>query len=370
MDTNLDAGYFQTDAHNPSYFTIATNTQYKGDLTDYCVPVNHYFPPEELLNKLSNNLRDILKYYPDYAEKHQHNMSAFINVPSENIIPVNGSTELITILCKEMEGGVVCPVPTFGRWTDLPIDFNVPVHFIQREESNNFDLDVQHIIDTVRREKAQNLIICNPNNPTGASFTDGEISYLVEQLIDIERIIIDESFIDFSDIPSASELAIKSENVVVLKSMGKALGWHGIRLGYGVTNAQLAKKIRQSVPYWSINGIAAFVLDNLNDYKHIYQQSFIKIKDDRKYLLEQCAKLEQCKIFPSQANFIYMKLPDHFCGKRIRDALNDNFGLIIRECSNKIGSSENYCRIAVHKRKDTDKLINALNELLSIGDGA
>lgn len=365
MKASLISNFFHRDEHNPSYFTIQSKSQYQGEMIDYCVPINHYFPPQEMVDRINENLLDILKYYPDYADLHQQNISRFIGIPSENIVPVNGSTELITLLCKEMKGSVVCPIPTFGRWTDLPISFETEVHFIQRAETDNFALDVQTIVDKVCAEKADNLIICNPNNPTGASFSYSQVCELIEQLKDIECIIIDESFIDFSDIKSAAGLAVNANNVVVLKSMGKALGWHGIRLGYGVTNQEMAEKLRLSIPYWNVNGMAAFVLNNLNDFTHQYKESFKQVKQDRAYLSSALAKLKQCAIYPSAANFVYLKLPSCYSGKKIRDTLSEEHGIVIRECSNKLGSCENYFRIAVRKQADTDLLLKAFMQVMS-----
>ncbi|UUZ50405.1 aminotransferase class I/II-fold pyridoxal phosphate-dependent enzyme [Massilia sp. B-10] len=99
-------------------------------------------------------------------------------------------------------------------------------------------------------------MICNPNNPTGAWFTGEDIAKLIRELAHIERIIIDESFIEFSDLTSAEALAVGSHNTIVVKSMGKSLGWHGIRLGYAVANTKMAQELRAKVPYWNINGLA------------------------------------------------------------------------------------------------------------------
>ena len=86
------------------------------------------------------------------------------------------------------------------------------------------------------------------------------LGYCCEILRHLALIVIDKSFIDFSDLESSGRSAVNAKNVIVVKSMGKALGWHGIRLGYAVANERMAQKLRMKFPYWNINGLASFVL--------------------------------------------------------------------------------------------------------------
>ncbi len=81
---------------------------------------------------IRENLPEILRYYPDYAEVHQKHIATMTDLDPATIVPANGSTEIITMLCHEAAGPMVTSVPTFGRWTDLPLELNVPLHTIQR----------------------------------------------------------------------------------------------------------------------------------------------------------------------------------------------------------------------------------------------
>lgn len=313
---------------------------------------------------LQENLGDIVKYYPDYAQVHQENISALIGIAPDNIVVANGVTEIITLLCRDSEGPILTSTPTFGRWTDLPPDFGVPLRFINREKANQFRLEVDQIVARVRETDAKTLVICNPNNPTGAWLSAAEIKRLLHSLQHLPRIIIDESFIEFSDLESADKLAIESDNTIVVKSMGKTLGWHGIRLGYGVANKQMAQALRVKVPYWNINGVAAFVLKNIVKFREAYVDSFGKVGQDREYMLAQLRTIAGLTTYPSKANFLFSELPPAVSGKQLRDILLEEYGLIIRECSNKIGSTETYLRNVVRRKEDIDKLVSALGQVL------
>ncbi|WP_182084388.1 histidinol-phosphate transaminase [Aureimonas sp. ME7] len=334
------------------------------DLLDFCVPVNPYFPPPELLDEIRDALPDLVKYYPDYAETHQAHLAEWTGMPSANIVAANGSTELITLLCRNAAAPFVTPIPTFGRWTDLPRENGLSVSFLERRREAGFTLNVAEIIDQVIMTGARTLVVCNPDNPTGTVLSAPEIETLVRSLPDLDLIVVDESFIDFSDVESAAALALRSRNLVVVKSLGKALGWHGVRLGYAVANERLAAELRAQVPFWNINGLAAFVLRRVLAHAPAFRASLGRVKRDRHNMIGRLMRIDGLRVFPSAANFVFCELPDGVSGQWVRDALLQDHGLFVRECGNKLGSSDRYLRLAVHPPKAVDALCEGLREVL------
>lgn len=365
MSNDNVANLFNVRSHNPSYFAVKDSAAFKGELLDFCIPVNLHFPPAALVEMIRNDLGEILRYYPDYAEVHQRHISEMTGLAPETIVPCNGSTEIITMLCQDAEGPVATSVPTFSRWTDLPLELRVPLHTIQRKRENAFRLEVDDIIRRVRAVGARTLIISNPNNPTGAWLTLDEVKALACALTDMNAVIVDESFIDFSDLETAAAIAADTPNLVVVKSMGKSLGWHGVRLGYAAAEPSRAKALRDQLPFWNINGLAAYVLKTVTRFKAEYRASFARVAEDRIYMTERLATVQGLTVYPSKANFLFIELPDGAPGKALRDRLLENHGVMVRECSNKIGSSEQYLRVAVQGRAAVDVLVSALQEELS-----
>jgi len=235
------ANLFNVRSHNPSFFAVKDSAAYRGELLDFCIPVNLHFPPVELIEMIRSNLPEILRYYPDYADVHQQHIAEMTGLTPETIVPGNGSTEIITLLCREARSPIVTSVPTFSRWTDLPEELNVPLHTIMRKREHGFRLEVDEIVRRVREVGARTLVISNPNNPTGAWLGLEEIKLLVGSLEDLDAVIVDESFIDFGDLETAAAHVARSSNLVVVKSMGKSLGWHGVRLGYAVAGSERAQ---------------------------------------------------------------------------------------------------------------------------------
>lgn len=362
---------FNIRSHNPSFFSVKESNAYEGELLDFCIPVNLHFPPVELVDLVHSNLPEILRYYPDYSEVHARHLAQLVDLDRDMIVPCNGSTEIITQLCQLASGPLLTSIPTFSRWTDLPIELGLQIEFIKRQRLSNYRLRVEEIVSRVCEVGAKSLVISNPNNPTGAWFSYSEIEQLCEALPDLETLIVDESFIDFSELPTAAPLTKKFANLVVVKSLGKSLGWHGVRLGYAATNPQRAELLRDRLPFWNINGLAAFILKEVGTFKDQFQLSFLRTARDRDYMFSCLSKVSELAVFESKANFLYVELPKWISGRVLRDELLSNHGVMVRECSNKLGSSEQYLRVAVQKPAAVDRLASALRvELDRLGQEA
>jgi histidinol-phosphate/aromatic aminotransferase/cobyric acid decarboxylase-like protein len=360
MSNDKVASLFDVRSHNPSFFAVKESAAFEGELIDFCIPVNLHFPPAELVEMIRADLCEILRYYPDYADTHQRHIAEMTGLAPETIVPCNGSTEIIMQLCQRAEGPVVTSVPTFSRWTDLPLELNVPLHTITRRRERDFRLEVGEIVSRVREVGARTLVISNPNNPTGAWLTLEEVKALTLALEELDAVVVDESFIDFSDIETAAGFAAETPNLVVVKSMGKSLGWHGVRLGYAAANPSRAMRLRERLPFWNVNGLAAYVLKTVTRFKAEYRESFARVAEDRVYMTGRLSEVTGLTVYPSKANFLFVELPEGAPGKILRDRLLKHHGLMVRECSNKIGSSEQYLRLAVQGREAVDALTAAL----------
>ena len=364
MHTETAQSLFATRAHNPAFFAVRNSLAAGQEPIDFCVPVNRHFPPPSLLEDIRQALPEIVKYYPEYADVHQEALSQLTGIPASRIIVANGSTELITVICRHAVAPMATCTPTFGQWTDLPQMQGVPIHYIQRDAQNDHALSVEEIVSFVRRKGIRTLVLSNPNNPTGAVIPDDQIRLLLGQLSDLPSIILDESFIDYASTDSAADLVGTARNLTVVKSLGKSLGWHGLRLGYAVTNEIRAEAVRKMLPCWNINGLAAFVLQRVAGMRTELEASFRQSACDRQAFVTALATVEHLRVFPSQANFVFAELADGLSGRAVRDALLRQYGCFIRECSNKRGSSERYLRLAVNLPAENELLVQALQALL------
>ena len=354
-------------AHNPSMNAVREAAGYDGEIVDFCVPVNPYFPTPQLLERLQARLADVLRHYPDYAATHEAHIAAIAGVPAACVVAANGSTEIITALCAAGQGPMLTTVPTFGRWTDLPCELGRPLHALAHRRADGWRIEAATVVAKAQRVGARSVVLCNPNNPTGAWFEPDGIRTMAHALAHLDTLVVDESFIDFAGLESASALACDSPNLVVVKSLGKSLGWHGMRLGYAVARADVATRLRARLPWWNVNGVAAFVLKELAEdagTRAAYAASFERVAQDRTYLAQALARVPGLTVYPSRANFVYAELPPGVGGKALRARLLAERGLYVRECGNKIGSSESFLRLAVLPAAQADRLADGLRALL------
>ena len=362
MSDSIDLGLLRKSAHSPSYFALTrAASEGQPDLIDFCIPCNPYFPTPGMFSRLSGVLEKILKYYPSDADTITAELCGTLGYHPQTVVMGNGSTELITwidhLLVRE---SLAIPIPTFGRWTDQPLETRKRVDMFPLQESLNFGLDVDSFVNFVRQRRSRVAVVCNPNNPDGGYIPRREIIRLMDSLVDLDLVIIDESFIDFVDAEmytSVAEEAAIRPNVIVLRSLGKNFGLHGIRFGYMVANPSLADVVRRALPKWNLNSFAEIVVFLLKEHLAEYQESLRMVARDRQSMLRQLAVLPDLKVFPSQGNFVMVKLPDGKDGVSLRDHLITNNRVFVRECGNKLGSSSQFLRLVVRQDADVQQLV-------------
>jgi histidinol-phosphate/aromatic aminotransferase/cobyric acid decarboxylase-like protein len=360
----VDLGLLRQGAHSPSYFALQRSGGEGTDIVDFCIPCNPYFPTSEMFSTLADNLESILKYYPSDAGAITRQLASVLGLNPQTIAMSNGSTELITwidhLLIKE---SIAIPIPTFGRWTDQPLETGKRVDMFPLQESENYVLDIDLYLDFIRTRGSRVAVICNPNNPDGNYIRRRDIVHFLDSLIDLDLVIIDESFIDFVDSernPTVGEEASIRPNVVVLKSLGKNFGLHGIRFGYLVANPALVTKIGKTLPKWNLNSLAESVVFMLKDHEGEYRESLRLLSRDRNRMADALSVIPGLTIFPSQANFLLVKLPAGWNGVELRDYLMATHGVFVRECGNKLGINSQFLRFVVRPQEEVARLVEGM----------
>ncbi|MGI8330441.1 pyridoxal phosphate-dependent aminotransferase [Actinomadura scrupuli] len=365
---SIDLGLLRKGAHSPSYFALTRESGQHVDLADFCIPCNPYFPTPGMFAHLGSRLETILKYYPSDADTITAELCTTLSLNPQTVAMGNGSTELITwidhLLVRE---SLATPIPTFGRWTDQPLETGKRLDMVPLPEHRDFALDMDYFVNFVRHRGSRVAVICNPNNPDGGYIPRNEVIRLLDRLIDLDLVVVDESFIDFVDVeqrPSVADEAAIRPNVIVLKSLGKNFGLHGVRFGYLVANPAIAGKIRKALPKWNLNSFAEIVVFLLKQHQDEYRESLKLLARDRASMSQQLTSLPGLKVYPSQGNFVLVKLPAGKDGVQLRDYLIKEHGVFIRECGNKLGSSSQFLRLVVRPREDVQRLLTGLGAFL------
>lgn len=369
LNNNFDTSLFAKTTHNPSYASLTNQFADINNLRDYCIPVNSYFPPAQVMEKLQEKISYALKYYPGTNENIAENIAIFSEIKNPaTIIAGNGSTEIISWLNSLfIKESLFVPAPSFGRWIEEPQGLGIELHTTRYQDSLNQYLAPEKLVADVKESGARNLVICNPNNPTGSIMSREQILWVLDQLKTLDNIIVDESFIDFSseNPPSIKNDDANYPNTWVLKSLGKNVGLHGLRMGFAISNEANIAKLRKHLPYWNVNGITEMLLHLIKNEHSAYHDSRLKTIADSIYLSERFEELPEFTLFPTHSNFIFVKLREDIDGTQLRDRMLQNHGCFIRNCGNKLGSSEQFFRIAARPTKDVNYLVNAFKEELA-----
>ena len=364
--TGIDTSFLHKGAHSASYFDLERNAGEGVEIVDFCIPCNPYFPTPEMFDELSRELKNILKYYPSDSGSITAKLASVLGLHPQTVAMANGSTELITwidhLLIQE---SVAIPIPTFGRWTDQPLETGKRVDMFPLQERDAFRLNLEDYVRFIRERGSRVAVVCNVNNPDGGYLARRDVIRFMDALVDLDLVVIDESFIDFSDAeqyPSVGPDAVIRPNAVVLKSLGKNFGLHGIRFGYLMANPAIAGKIGKALPKWNLNSLAEKVVHMISEHDAEYEESLRLLSRDRRTMAGDLSRIPGLTVFPSQGNFILVKLPTDWSGTGLRDFLVANHGVYTRECGNKLGMTSQFMRLVVRPSADVDRLIDGMFE--------
>ncbi|MER6204699.1 pyridoxal phosphate-dependent aminotransferase [Streptomyces sp. NPDC001073] len=366
-DSNVTSLFRSTAAHSPSMAALARESDGTGPV-DFCIPCNPYFPTPAMFDEMAARLREIITYYPSSADTITAELCNLLQLPPQCVAMGNGSTELITWIDHLMvRESLAIPVPTFGRWTDQPMETGKRVDMFPLQESNGFALDLTQYAEFIRKRDTKVAVICNPNNPDGGFIHKQALVQFMDSMADLDLIVIDESFLEFADAevePSVVQEAMIRPNVVVLRSLGKNFGLHGIRFGYLVANPALAGRIRSMLPKWNLNAFAEHVVFILKEHGAEYAQSLQQVRRDRLDMASHLSALPGLTVYPSQGNFLFVRLPVGAEGTVVRDRMLTEHRILVRECGNKIGSSSRFLRLVVRPQTDVRRLVSGLEQVL------
>ena len=297
------------------------------------------FPPRDLQEFISGMLWKV-KYYPEssYADLVEVISDTF-DWKRDEIVFGNGSIELIRAFFMLQKGKVAIPYPTFTEYERFARGFGLTV----------VKCRIEDLIETVKAEKPDAAVVCNPNNPTGEFFD------WVEDLDRLAgkmgfKLLVDEAFIDFT------RKKLSLENAFVVRSLTKILGIPGLRFGYGRFSEKYAKKFHSIRDPWNVNILAKEVakkyIPRLNS---ISRRVSGKIKRERTFLEKRLKKLGfSCK---GDVNFLLVR--GKYDGKAVRSFLFER-GILVRTCEDFEGLNEKYFRIAVKDRKSNRVLLKNL----------
>ncbi len=343
---------------------------WRHDFTDHAYLYNLYFPPPSLFEALGARIHELVLNYPSAHSVMAELVGDLIGQPAERIVVGNGAAELIKILSGSMAQKLIVPVPSFNEYANAALPGSV-VEFPLAAPS--FELDVDAFAAEAIRVGADYAVVVTPNNPTSRLVPRADLLRLLAMLENKGcTLVVDESFIDFADNGYAESLerdVATHRNLAVIKSLSKAYGICGLRIGYLLTSKKaLARRMREGLHIWNINGFAEEFLRMAPGYRQDFVESCESVRADRAVLFEGLSAIPGLSVFAPDANFIFCRLPDGApTGPEIERTLFVENHIYIKHCAEKtMPDADRYIRIAVRTAAENRVLTAALAAAIRI----
>ncbi len=360
---------YETQTQKYEFISGQHGGYYRHDFVDHAYLYNLYFPPEAMFTSFKHHIHDLVLNYPVAQDALAGLVGALIHQPTERIVVGNGAAELIKIVSGHISDKLIVAAPSFNEYANAAPPGRA-VEFAL--EFPSFHLDVDKFAAEAIRVRADVAVVVTPNNPTSMLIPKSDIVRLAQKLARHDcMLIVDESFMDFIQNPDHTTLEHDIEqhpNIAIFKSMSKAYGICGLRIGYMLTaNAAFAEVIRKGVHIWNINGFAEEFLRLLPGYRREFIESCERVRADRDNLYFSLCAVPEMTVYKPDANFVFCRLPDHAqSAPEVTRKLFIEHNMYIKHCQGKtLRDSDRYIRIASRTETENRKLVAALADIIN-----
>ncbi|MCW3119747.1 MAG: Histidinol-phosphate aminotransferase [Chitinophagaceae bacterium] len=309
-------------------------------------------------NSLGSPLTKWYNRYPDPLQlKVKEKLSVIKGVAVENTFLGNGSDECIDILirafCEPKEDNIIICPPTYGMY-QVSADIN-DVRVKKVKLTPDFQLDLPGIEEAIDGN-TKIIFLCSPNNPTGNSLRREDIGLILDNFFGI--VVIDEAYINFSRTKTFSSSLVDYPNLVVMQTFSKAWGLAALRLGISFASREIIHVMNKIKPPYNIGQASQdLALKAMDEVEQVNDMIRVLV-EQREVLRHELLQLPVVeKIFPSDANFLLVKVKD---GKGMYDFLLVR-GIVVRDRS-RVELCEGCLRITVGTEAENVQLFNAMAE--------
>ena len=284
-------------------------------------------------------------------------LSGYYKVSEDNIFLGRGSDEAIDTLmrcfCEPGSSSILITPPTYGMYE---VSAEIQGAFVKKVPlDQNFDLNVNPVLQSID-PSTKMIFLCSPNNPTGNVLSRDKVLSVLDRIKQDVLVVIDEAYIEFSSEPSFVSELKNFNNLIVLRTVSKAFGLAGLRLGVAISNPELIavmNKVRAPYPiaqpvveafdkFWS-----EFNQDNFKNQINKYMQ----LKNE--FVEELRKKQDVIKVYPSDTNFVLVEFKE---ASKVFENLKSK-GVLVRDQQSKI---KNALRITVGSSEQNHLVLREL----------
>lgn len=335
-------------------------------LLDFCYLVNPYFPRQRMIDEMKANFETLLRDYPSGMGVNSLLAAKYFGIRHRYAVVGNGAAELIKALMERSRGKTGVIFPTFEEYPNRLGDDSIVTY---RPDNPDFAYSAKDLMEFFGDRDVSTLLVVNPDNPSGNFIPHQDLLVLADWSAERNiRLVIDESFVDFSDAGSDNTLLVNEileryPHLCVVKSISKSYGVPGLRLGVlASSDEKLIESLRKEVAIWNINSFAEFYMQIFGKYEKDYSRSCQRFREEREKFAAELSQISFLRVIPSQANYFLCEVTGDMTAYDLTLRLLTDANILIKDCSSKKGfpGDRQYIRIAIRNRADNHALIKAL----------
>ncbi|MFH0862273.1 MAG: histidinol-phosphate transaminase [Candidatus Altiarchaeota archaeon] len=311
---------------------------------------NNYGPSPNVIAGLKKSAHKVFMY-PYKDEEVKAALAKYCGAKPGNIVLGNGSDELIELIVKVFHGPIGSHYPTFAEYPTYAKMHDIP--YVSSNLGAGFAFEAGRFLRETK--DARILFLCTPNNPTGTIIS----RYDVEKVAATGKIVVvDEAYAEFWGVTYA-DLPSKCPNVIVLKTLAKAFGLAGLRIGYAIAAPDVADALARVKAPFNVNYVAhEAALLALKDLPYM-RRTVKKLVKDREVVAKSIAK--RFKVIPSETNFLLVDVspmsPGEFFDRMLKEKI------VVRPQPRFEGFPGNWVRITIGTSAQNRKLMKAVDRI-------
>lgn len=298
-----------------------------------------------------------LSAYPDgSASGVRDALSARYGLWPDRFVVGNGSNEVFDMLFKTLlDPGdrVLHPSPSYGMYRHYALANAAAISDVELRP--DFDLEPGPYLE----QAPELIVLCSPNNPTGNALNAEAIRALLEA--DPERpVVVDEAYAEFGE-TSWLERVPEFPNLIVVRTLSKAFGLAGLRLGYAAAHPHWLEYVERARLPYNVNALTQTLASAALRDPQFADDYVAMIRDERPRWADVLVE-RGFRVWPSEANFLLARVPNGVEREALMADLEDN-GILIRGPGAHPRLAD-AVRITVGTSEDREALMSALDEVL------
>lgn len=312
-------------------------------------------PGSKALEAIQQASSDISRYPDGNGFELKQAIATHLSVTSETITLGNGSNDILELIAR----AYVCRAKDeviFSQYAFVvyPLVTQALGATAVVTPANEFGHDLDAMLASIT-ENTKLIFIANPNNPTGTLLSDDAVYTFLSKVPSSIVVVLDQAYVEYL---VATDNAItwlnKFDNLIITRTFSKAYGLAGLRVGYSISNAEIADYLNRIRQPFNVNHIAQSAAVAAIADKGFLARSVAANKSGLLQISQGFDRLGLSYI-PSYANFIAVEVAD--AGKTYQKLLEKGF--IVRPVE-----MQNYLRISVGTRNENEAFLDALKSIL------